>query len=287
MLSGGELAALVLLDACVRLLPGVMGKAESGHDESFENGLLEYPHYTRPREWEGRAIPDVLLSGDHGRIAALAAARRPSAHAEATARTWRARRARPPGAEPRLQSAHRGWGRLLDMSPSTARVWTAPPTAEQRAEALAKHWPAPVAMWLTSYTSRTYERWTSSVSSRPSRPRNSKKSAAPRIPAGRHGPRQRARHRRHRTRVQAYEGVVIARAGAGFQENFTVRKISYGEGVERVFPVYSPMVEGVEIVRRGKVRRAKLYYLRDRRGKSARIAERKDAPKGDKAAKAK
>ncbi len=76
-----------------------------------------------------------------------------------------------------------------------------------------------------------------------------------------------------RTRVQAYEGVVIARSGAGFQENFTVRKISYGEGVERVFPVFSPMVEGVEIVRRGKVRRAKLYYLRDRRGKSARITE--------------
>ncbi|MCB1466294.1 MAG: 50S ribosomal protein L19, partial [Rhizobiaceae bacterium] len=76
-----------------------------------------------------------------------------------------------------------------------------------------------------------------------------------------------------RTRVQAYEGVVIARAGSGFQENFTVRKISYGEGVERVFPVYSPLVEGVEVVRRGKVRRAKLYYLRDRRGKSARIVE--------------
>ncbi|MBX3579198.1 MAG: 50S ribosomal protein L19 [Rhizobiaceae bacterium] len=76
-----------------------------------------------------------------------------------------------------------------------------------------------------------------------------------------------------RTRVQAYEGVVIARAGAGLHENFTVRKISYGEGVERVFPVYSPMVEGVDIVRRGKVRRAKLYYLRDRRGKSARIVE--------------
>ncbi|RRI02646.1 50S ribosomal protein L19 [Mesorhizobium tamadayense] len=76
-----------------------------------------------------------------------------------------------------------------------------------------------------------------------------------------------------RTRIQAYEGVVIARSGSGFQENFTVRKISYGEGVERVFPVYSPMVEGVEIVRRGKVRRAKLYYLRDRRGKSARISE--------------
>ena len=79
-----------------------------------------------------------------------------------------------------------------------------------------------------------------------------------------------------RTRVQAYEGVCIARAGAGLNENFTVRTISYGEGVERVFPVYSPLVEAVEIVRRGKVRRAKLYYLRDRRGKSARIAERTD-----------
>ena len=76
-----------------------------------------------------------------------------------------------------------------------------------------------------------------------------------------------------RTRVQAYEGVCIARSGSGFQESFTVRKISYGEGVERVFPVYSPMIEAVEMVRRGKVRRAKLYYLRDRRGKSARITE--------------
>lgn len=79
-----------------------------------------------------------------------------------------------------------------------------------------------------------------------------------------------------RTRVQAYEGVCIARAGSGLNENFTVRKISYGEGVERVFPIYSPMIDSVKVVRRGKVRRAKLYYLRDRRGKSARIAERTD-----------
>ena len=77
----------------------------------------------------------------------------------------------------------------------------------------------------------------------------------------------------NRTRVQAYEGVVIGRSGAGLNENFTVRKISYGEGVERVFPVYSPLVEAVEVVRRGKVRRAKLYYLRNLRGKSARISE--------------
>jgi large subunit ribosomal protein L19 len=77
-----------------------------------------------------------------------------------------------------------------------------------------------------------------------------------------------------RTRVQAYEGVVIARDGYGVQESFTVRKISYGEGVERVFPIHSPMIDSIKLVRRGKVRRAKLYYLRDRRGKSARIAER-------------
>lgn len=77
-----------------------------------------------------------------------------------------------------------------------------------------------------------------------------------------------------RTRVQAYEGVCIARSGGGLNESFTVRKISYGEGVERVFPMHSPMIESVEVVRRGKVRRAKLYYLRDRRGKSARITEK-------------
>ena len=79
-----------------------------------------------------------------------------------------------------------------------------------------------------------------------------------------------------RTRVQAYEGVCIARAGGGLNENFTVRKISYGEGVERVFPLYSPMIDSIKVLRRGKVRRAKLYYLRQRRGKSARIAERSE-----------
>jgi large subunit ribosomal protein L19 len=79
-----------------------------------------------------------------------------------------------------------------------------------------------------------------------------------------------------RSRVQAYEGVCIARSGAGLNESFTVRKISYGEGVERVFPIYSPMIDSIKVVRRGKVRRAKLYYLRDRRGKSARIAEKQE-----------
>src|SRR3954454_15750866 len=79
-----------------------------------------------------------------------------------------------------------------------------------------------------------------------------------------------------RSRVQAYEGVCIGRAGGGLNENFTVRKISYGEGVERVFPLYSPMIDSIKVVRRGKVRRAKLYYLRGLRGKSARISERQE-----------
>ena len=80
-----------------------------------------------------------------------------------------------------------------------------------------------------------------------------------------------------RERIQAFEGVCIARAGGGVNENFTVRKISFGEGVERVFPILSPNIDAIEVKRRGVVRRAKLYYLRDRRGKSARIAERQTA----------
>jgi large subunit ribosomal protein L19 len=79
-----------------------------------------------------------------------------------------------------------------------------------------------------------------------------------------------------RTRVQNYEGVCIARANKGMGSSFTVRKISFGEGVERVFPLYSPNIDSIEVVRKGAVRRAKLYYLRGRRGKSARIAERRD-----------
>jgi large subunit ribosomal protein L19 len=89
-----------------------------------------------------------------------------------------------------------------------------------------------------------------------------------------------------RSRVQAYEGVCIGRAGAGLNEKLPVRKTSYGEGVERVFPLYSPMIDSIKVVRRGQVRRAKLYYLRGRRGKSARIIERQDHSAQGEAAKA-
>src|SRR6201981_2793939 len=84
-----------------------------------------------------------------------------------------------------------------------------------------------------------------------------------------------------RTRIQAYEGVCIGRSGHGLNESFTVRKISYGEGVERVFPLLAPMIDSIKLVRRGKVRRAKLYYLRNLRGKSARIGEKQDHHAGD------
>ena len=89
-----------------------------------------------------------------------------------------------------------------------------------------------------------------------------------------------------RERIQAYEGVVIARKNAGINSSFTVRKISYGEGVERVFPLYSPRLESITLVRRGDVRRAKLYYLRSRRGKSARIAEKTSYNKPEKVSEA-
>ncbi|HEY1613618.1 MAG TPA: 50S ribosomal protein L19 [Rhizomicrobium sp.] len=85
---------------------------------------------------------------------------------------------------------------------------------------------------------------------------------------------EKAKQNKTRERLQAFEGVCISRAGEGINESFTVRKISYGEGVERVFPIYSPLVDSVQVVRKGRVRRAKLYYLRGRRGKSARISER-------------
>ena len=88
---------------------------------------------------------------------------------------------------------------------------------------------------------------------------------------------EKTKQNKTRERLQAFEGVCIARQGQGINEAFTVRKISYGEGVERVFPIYSPLVDSVIVVRKGRVARAKLYYLRGRRGKSARIAERKDS----------
>jgi len=97
---------------------------------------------------------------------------------------------------------------------------------------------------------------------------------------------EKTKQNKTRERLQAFEGVCIARQGQGINESFTVRKISYGEGVERVFPIYSPLVDSVTVIRKGRVRRAKLYYLRGRRGKSARIAERQENESAEPAEKA-
>ena len=221
---------MVLLDACVRLLPGVMGAASSGEEESFETGLLEYPHYTRPVTWEGRTIPEVLRSGDHARIAA-----------------WRHDRA---SEDTRL--------RRPDLIERHGGASQAPPSGARHERRRLK----------TMNLIETLEREAIDALTEMRA-----------IPEFRPGDTLRVGVKvveGERTRVQNFEGVCIARSNKGVGSSFTVRKISFGEGVERVFPLYSPTIDSIEVVRRGAVRRAKLYYLRGRTGKSARIAERRD-----------
>ena len=201
-----------------------MGEAASLSEESFEDGLLEHPQYTRPRTFEGLDIPEVLLSGHHGEVAKWRQAERE--------KTTRERR-------PDLGRRISPINRQRAIKPSKEMTMNMIEELEKE-EADAPDQPAHDPEFQPGDTLRVNVR----------------------IKEG------------ERERVQAYEGVCIARAGGGLHESFTVRKISFGEGVERVFPVLSPMIESIEVKRRGAVRRAKLYYLRDRRGKSARIAER-------------
>ena len=227
VLSGGEPAAIALIDACVRLLPGVMGAPDGLAEESFADGLLEYPHYTRPADWQGRAVPEVLLSGHHETDSRLAARPRPK---------------RSPGERrPDLWSPLR-----RRQGQSRREEGTRAMTTMQRHSKRSEHQEA--------------------------RGRGD----AAGLRAGRHGRVEReGGRRRARARAGLRRRLHRAASNAGLNSAFTVRKISYGEGVERVFPLYSPRIaESVEVVRRGDVRRAKLYYLRGRRGKSARIAER-------------
>ena len=228
VLSGGEPAAIALIDACVRLLPGVVGDSEALCEESFADGLLEYPQYTRPQIWRGRLVPAVLVSGDHGRI-----------------RAWRRAEAE------RLTRERRGdlWERYLTPAPGDAAAVTPNQTRGRKMNLLQQ---------------LEAEQVEKLAALRP-------------VPQFEPGDTVRVSLRvveGERERIQAFEGVCIGRKNAGINSSFTLRKISYGEGVERVFPLHSPRITAIDVVRRGVVRRAKLYYLRGLTGKRARIVER-------------
>ena len=188
VLSGGELAAMVVIDAVVRLLPGVLGSEASPLDDSHTTGLLEYPQYTRPSLYRGWPVPEVLLSGNHIQIA-----------------KWRHEQA------------------ILR-------------TLERRPELLEK-------------ANLSLEEGQLKVSAK--------------IVEG------------EKARTQLFQGVVIKVRRGGIGSSFTVRRVTHGIGVERTFPLHSPLVEKVEVVRHGKVRRAKLYYLRGLSAKASRIKEKR------------
>jgi tRNA (guanine37-N1)-methyltransferase len=212
ILSGGESASFVFVDALVRLLPGVLGNANSAKDESFENNLLEYPQYTKPRDWEGKKVPEVLFSGDHAKI--------------------------------------KGW-RLSQSEAITQR---------QRPD-LWKIYLKKKMKNIEDINKAAIQKITANKKITEFSPGDTIKVGV-KIVEGK------------RERIQYFEGVCIAKKNRDLNSSFTVRKISFGEGVERTFALYSPNVDSIKVIRSGKVRRAKLYYLRDRKGKSARIAEK-------------
>ena len=230
VLSGGELGALVLLDGCVRLLPGVMGAASSGEEESFETGAsrISALHPTRHlgRTHDPRSVAIGGSCADRG-----VATRSVDPGHTATA------------ARPDLAP----WGRIAGTA-----LWCARRRRRLNTMNLIQTLEAEQIASLIEI--RAIPEF---------RPGDTLKVGVKVVEGD-------------RARVQNFEGVCIARSNKGIGSNFTVRKISFGEGVERVFPLYSPSLDSIEVVRRGAVRRAKLYYLRGRRGKSARIAERRD-----------
>ena len=227
----------MVVDAVARLVPGVMGNEASGADESFATGLLEYPQYTRPAEFRGWAVPEVLLSGDHARVA-----------------RWR-----------RAQALRRTLARRPDLLPDGL-------TARRRGAAarIPGRRARPVA--LLGSSNPEFSRMNATDLVDRTQLRDDIPDFAPgdtlkvhvRVVEG------------NRERVQLFQGVVIRRKGSGSRETFTVRKVSFGVGVERTFPVHSPIVAKIERITRGDVRRAKLYYLRDRVGKAAKVKEKRD-----------
>lgn len=300
VLAGGEAAVLVITEAVARLLPGVLGNAESHRDDSFAPGamanLLEGPVYTKPPEWRGRGIPDVLLSGHHGKIARW---RRDEAFRRtALNRPDLIERCDPAA----FDKKDREVLSILGWAPEPGgRFWRRPRTWKNKPLLYARPTPLPQGEGQSVPRARG-SRPTAVRCERQPEPHHD----IPLMTCGigeeaeEHGQPARLRQRRgaphrrpglppgdtvnvhvrviegNRSRIQQFKGVVIRRQGAGVSETFTVRKVSFSVGVERTFPVNSPIFEKIELVTRGDVRRAKLYYLRELRGKAAKIKEKRD-----------
>ena len=237
VLAGGEVVACLVIEAVTRLVPGVLGNEASPVSESFGGrGLLEEPQYTRPAEFRGWEVPEVLRSGDHGRIARWR-------HAQALYRTLVAR---PDLIEVR-GGLERGRGRAVGRVPA-----------------------GPVSFMNPSPGTSTAMKATDLIDN---------ESLRDDIPDFAPGDEVKVHVRvveGNKERVQIFQGNVIGRQGSGLQETYTVRKLSYGVGVERTFPLHAPTVNKIEVVKRGDVRRAKLYYLRGRTGKRAKIREKRE-----------
>ena len=232
VLTGGELAATVMIDAIIRLRPGVLGNEASIQDDSFAEALLGAPQYTRPQEFQGRLVPDVLLSGNHQQI-----------------RRWRRREALRCTLQRRPDLLQ---GAVLSREDRTLLQEIQPLTPSHGAGP--EGYPMNILQLFEE---------------------DGRKSDIPSFQAG-DSVRVHVRVvEGEKERIQMFEGVVIARKGGSNRETFTVRKISYGIGVERIFPLHSPMIEKIDVVRLGRVRRAKLYYLRSKKGRAARIRERR------------
>ncbi len=277
VLNGGEVAALAMVEAVGRLIPGVVGNAESLTDESHADGLLEAPAYTKPDQWRGHDVPEVLLSGHHQADRPLAPGAVGTPHRPGPPRPDRG--PGPPSDVPRRTG--RCWQRaggsssVVDFGRSTA-LWqtegpfgaAVPATGGTRTARTPRTSVHPSAdLWqLPGDLMHTLDSLDAA-------------SLKSDIPDFRPGDTLKVHVRvieGNKSRVQIFQGVVIRRSGGGVRETFTVRKVSYGVGVERTFPVHSPVIEQIEVITRGAVRRAKLYYLRDRRGKAAKIKERRE-----------
>ena len=252
VLGGGEVAAMVVLEAVSRLVPGVMGNDTSADDESFSDGLLEYPHYTRPAEFRGWAVPEVLRSGDHARVERWR-------RAQALARTV-ARR-------PDLIEARGG---LTDEDRALLAEFEPEPRFDR---------PTLVRLSLPCPTEPPLHRAAHGAIAMQPTDLVDQSSLRTDIPDFAPGDTLKVHVRvveGTKERLQVFQGAVIGRQGDGLRETFTVRKVSYGVGVERTFPLHAPTIAKIEVVTRGDVRRAKLYYLRDRVGKAAKIKEKRD-----------